>query len=404
MPDELSGGEQQRVAVARAFVNRPMLLIADEPTGNLDPTTSVGIMKLLDRINRTGTTVVMATHDAQIVDSMRRRVVELSQGKVVRDQSRGVYGYGACPPRGSPLRAQFVLSEMWIGLRRNMMMTFALIVVMAISLFFLAGSLLVRAQVGQMKGYWYDKVEVTVYLCGTTSSAGNCAGKEVTQEQRTEIGKDLAATPQVEKVYYESQQQAYARFKEQFKDSPDLVANVSPDALPESYRVKLKDPKQFEIVASAFSDRPGVDTVQDLKKLLEPVFRVLDTIALGALGLTVVMLLAAVFLIAIMIQVSVFGRRREIGIMRLVGASSLYIQLPFLLEGVIAGLIGGTIALGLTTLAKWVLVDLRFRHYIKFTTFVGWDDVARTSFWVFGTGILISLVASYLALLRYLRV
>jgi cell division transport system ATP-binding protein len=95
MPDQLSGGEQQRVAVARAFVNRPMILIADEPTGNLDPNTSVGIMKVLDRINRTGTTVVMATHDADIVDSMRRRVVELSGGKVVRDQTRGVYGYGA---------------------------------------------------------------------------------------------------------------------------------------------------------------------------------------------------------------------------------------------------------------------------------------------------------------------
>ena len=93
MPDELSGGEQQRVAIARAFVNRPKILIADEPTGNLDPNTSVGIMKLLDRINRTGTTIVMATHDAGIVDQMRKRVIELDNGRVVRDQARGVYGY-----------------------------------------------------------------------------------------------------------------------------------------------------------------------------------------------------------------------------------------------------------------------------------------------------------------------
>ncbi len=93
MPEELSGGEQQRVAIARAFVNRPPILIADEPTGNLDPNTSVGIMRLLDRINRTGTTVVMATHDVGVVDQMRKRVIELIGGRVVRDQSRGAYGY-----------------------------------------------------------------------------------------------------------------------------------------------------------------------------------------------------------------------------------------------------------------------------------------------------------------------
>ncbi|MDQ3878450.1 MAG: cell division ATP-binding protein FtsE [Actinomycetota bacterium] len=94
LPDELSGGEQQRVSIARAFVNRPLILVADEPTGNLDPATSVGIMRLLDRINRTGTTILMATHDHAIVDSMRRRVIELEAGHVVRDQSRGIYGVG----------------------------------------------------------------------------------------------------------------------------------------------------------------------------------------------------------------------------------------------------------------------------------------------------------------------
>jgi cell division transport system ATP-binding protein len=107
LPDELSGGEQQRVAIARAFVNRPLILLADEPTGNLDPATSQGIMGLLDRINRTGTTVVMATHDSTIVDMMRRRVIEIDHGRIIRDQARGIYGLDPTPSttRGVPVVA-----------------------------------------------------------------------------------------------------------------------------------------------------------------------------------------------------------------------------------------------------------------------------------------------------------
>jgi cell division transport system ATP-binding protein len=111
LPRQLSGGEQQRVAIARAFVNRPLILLADEPTGNLDPATSVGIMRILDRINRTGTTVVMATHDHAIVDAMRRRVVEIDRGRIIRDESRGIYETGPAPTVPETTEIQTVIEE-----------------------------------------------------------------------------------------------------------------------------------------------------------------------------------------------------------------------------------------------------------------------------------------------------
>jgi cell division transport system permease protein len=302
------------------------------------------------------------------------------------------------------VRAQFVLSEIGIGLRRNLTMTIAVVVTMTVSLTLVGSGLLVRKQVDLMKGYWYDKVEVTVYLCGSTSSSANCAGKDVTQEQRDQISKDLATTPQVQKVYYESKAEAYVRFKEQFKDSPDLVANVSADALPESFRVKLKDPSQFEVVASAFQDRPGVDSVQDLKKLLEPLFKLLRVFQLIALGVAGFSLLAAVLLVSNAVRVAAFSRRREIGIMRLVGASNLYIQLPFLLEGVIAGFVGALLASGLLGVGKYFLVDHVLRSTIKFTNFIGWGAVFSVVPQLILIGVVLSGVASFITLRRHLRV
>jgi cell division transport system permease protein len=302
------------------------------------------------------------------------------------------------------VRAQFIFSEIGIGLRRNLTMTIAVVVTVMISLSLAGAGWLVHKQVDVMKGYWYDKVEVTVYLCDTNSTAPNCAGKDVTQEQRLELGKSLRATPQVQDVFYESKQDAYKRFKEQFKDSPDLVNNVSADALPESYRVKLKDPEQFDVVATGFRDQPGVDSVQDLKKLLMPVFNVLGVFQSAAWFVAGLSLLSAVILISNTIRVAAFSRRRETGIMRLVGASNLYIQMPFLLEGALAGLAGAGAACGLVALGKWYFIDHKLRPLVKFTNFIGWEDVFGAVPAILLAGILLSSLASFFTLRRHLRV
>jgi cell division transport system permease protein len=302
------------------------------------------------------------------------------------------------------MRASFVLSEIGIGLRRNLTMTVAVVVTVAISLALFGAGLLIREQVSTMKDYWYDKVEVSVYLCGEGSNSANCNGTAVTDEQRAQLQKDLEATPLVQKVYYESKQDAYKRFKEQFKDSPDLVQNVTPDALPESFRVKLKDPTQFEVVASAFRDRPGVDEVQDQKALLENFFKLLNTLQLFALIVAGVQIFAAILLISNTIRVAAFSRRRETGIMRLVGASNLYIQLPFLLEGVLAGLVGAAFASGAIVALKAILIDRLLKPNFPITAYVGWDAVVAVVPLLFVTGMALSGLASFFTLRRHLRV
>ncbi|MCA1710363.1 MAG: permease-like cell division protein FtsX [Actinobacteria bacterium] len=302
------------------------------------------------------------------------------------------------------MRASFVLSEIGIGLRRNLTMTIAVVVTVAISLALFGAGLLIREQVSTMKDYWYDKVEVSVYLCGEGSNSANCNGTPVTDEQRTQLQNDLSATPLVEKVFYESKQDAYKRFKEQFKDSPDLVQNVTPEALPESFRVKLKDPTQFEVVASAFRDRPGVDEVQDQKALLENFFKLLNTLQLFALIIAAVQIFAAILLISNTIRVAAFSRRRETGIMRLVGASNLYIQLPFLLEGVLAGLVGAGFASGAIIALKAILIDRLLKPNFPITAYVGWDAVVAVIPLLFLTGMALSGLASFFTLRRHLRV
>jgi len=302
------------------------------------------------------------------------------------------------------MRATFVTQEIGIGLRRNLTMTVAVIITVAVSLALFGLALLVGKQAGTMKDYWYDKVEVSLFLCLKDSEAASCSQGTVTEAQRTQIRADLdKLQPLVKQVYYESKTEAYDRFKRQFKDSA-IAENITPEQMPESFRVKLADPTQYDVIASAFGGRPGVEQVQDQRRVLEPFFRVLRVVSVGAMIMAGIMAIAALLLIVNTIRVAAFSRRRETGIMRLVGASNFYIQLPFLLEGAIAGAIGASLATGLVSGAKFAGVDRYLEPNFRFTPFIGWDAVLSTVPWLFAFGVGVSALVSAVTLRRYLRV
>jgi cell division transport system permease protein len=303
------------------------------------------------------------------------------------------------------MRAQFVLSEIGIGLRRNLTMTIAVVVTTAISLALLGAGLLVQSQVNTMKGYWYGKVEVSVYLCDKHSQAPTCSSGPVSQAQREDILHTLEGMkPLVTQINYESKAQAYEHFKKQFKDSPDMLQNTAPDALPESYQVKLKDPKQFEVVSTALEGKQGVDIVQDQRKLLHSLFTILNTFRNAAWAICAIQIVAAIMLISNTIRVAAYSRRRETGIMRLVGSSNFYIQLPFLLEGALAGLVGGVLASGVVVALKHFFVDGKLRPMFRWTAFIGWDSVMTIIPILLITGVALSALASFVTLRKYLRV
>lgn len=291
------------------------------------------------------------------------------------------------------MRAQFVLSEIRVGLRRNLTMTVAVMITVAISLALLGTAWLIRAQVNEMKSFWYGKIQVSVFLQDNATDA-----------ERKAIDSALVSLPQVQHVYYESKAQAYQHFKYDFRDSPDLVRNTSPDALPDSFRVKLYNPQNYGIVASAMAGQPGVLQVSDDSRVLDKFFRLLHGLQVAAFVAAGVLFVATILLIYNAIRVAAFSRRRETGIMRLVGASNLYIQLPFILEGMVAGLVGGLLAAGGLVALKAILIDGSLKPAFQFTSFIGWATVWHTIPALVVIGMLLSGVASFVTLRRHLRV
>ncbi|HEY3437884.1 MAG TPA: permease-like cell division protein FtsX [Actinotalea sp.] len=304
------------------------------------------------------------------------------------------------------MRLQFILSEIGLGLRRNLSMTISVILVTFVSLTFVGAAALLQLQINQVKGDWYDKVEVSVFLCPKDSERPTCAGGEVTDQQiealKTELESDSLA-PYVKKVYLETKEQAYASFQKRFGQEA-WAQGVTADQLQASFRVALVNPEQYQVVSDAFTGRQGVEEVRDQRKVVEPLILVLNRASLVAAGLAAVMLLAAVLLITTTIRLSALSRRRETGIMRLVGASNLFIQLPFMLEGAIAATIGAALSVAGLWFGVKYLVQEWLAQSVTFIQYVSTADVWRIAPVLVVVAIGLAAVSSVVTLSRYTKV
>ena len=302
------------------------------------------------------------------------------------------------------MQFKYAFSELGSGLRRNLTMTIAVIVTVWVSLVLFGVGLLLRAEVDLAKGHWYDKVEISVYLCNETDAkqkAGRCASGPVTDGQRSEIEQALEDNDQVQKVYFETQKQAFDKYRKIYKDAAS-TPYVKAEHMQSTFRVALQDPQQYEGVVSAVSGLPGVHSVQDSRDVLEPLFRGLNGLQWLSIGLSVGLLVAGVLQIGNTIRLTVFSRRREIGIMRLVGASNFYIQLPFIVEAVVAALIGAGLAC--LTIAATPFVTDRLREAIKAVPWIGWEETLAAMPLMAGVGVLLAIGASFVTLRRHLEV
>ncbi|MEI2779175.1 MAG: permease-like cell division protein FtsX [Tetrasphaera sp.] len=301
------------------------------------------------------------------------------------------------------MRLRFLLGDVWVGLRRNLSMAISVILVTMVSLYLLGLGLLAQRQADAMKGYWYDRVQVSIFLCSKVSLQDNCTSP-VTEDQKETIRAQLDdMKPLVKQVFFESEQEAYDRFSEQFKNTP-LVGNIKVGDIPSSYRVQLSDPTRFEVVGSAFENAPGVATVQDQQKVLKKFFTVINFVTLFAVIVAALMVLCATLLMATTIRQAAFSRRREIGIMRLVGASNFAIRTPFILEVLIAAVIGAALAIGML----WTTVHFIFNRYlntiVKNQALISATDVLAVAPYLLGGVILLAVLTSTVTLWRYLRI
>jgi cell division transport system permease protein len=303
------------------------------------------------------------------------------------------------------MRFQFVFSETWIGLRRNLTMTVALVVVVAISLSLLGTGLLFVKQVDNTRSYWQSRVQLSVYLCTPTDVAANCQKNGgVTPSEVAAIRSELLATHDTTSVQFVTAAQAYKQFRQEFANNEPIVKYTEKDQIPPSFEIRLKNTQADAAqVTEVMDGAPGVSQVVNDASILDQFYKLLDGARNAVVVVAIFLLVAAILLVANTIRLSAFNRRRETSIMRLVGASNFYVQLPFLVEGMIAGLFGWLVATGLLIGVKSVLLS-SLQSIFPYGVTLSTTDLVEVIIVAMITGLLICGSTSFLTLRRYLRV
>jgi cell division transport system permease protein len=303
------------------------------------------------------------------------------------------------------MRAQFVFHEVWIGLRRNLTMTIALIVVVAISLSLLGTGLLFVKQVDNTRSYWQAKVQLSIYLCDKSSGTPACdKNGPVSQPEIATIEGLLSHNSQVASYQYVPQPAAYQQFKQEFADNQSLVRDTLPGEIPSSIEVKLKNAQVGATqVAESMDGVNGVDQVEQNSAILDKFYLLLGGARNAVVVIAIILIIAAILLVANTIRLSAFNRRRETSIMRLVGASNFYVQLPFLMEGLFAGLVGWLVASVLLVAVKSLWLN-GLQQYFPFNIQLSTADLVEVVILTMILGVVLCGATSFLTLRRYLRV
>ncbi len=306
------------------------------------------------------------------------------------------------------MQLTYVFSELGNGLKRNVSMTVAVVVTIFVSLTLVGMGLLLNAQAHKAEDYWGSKLQITIFLCNQNSATPNCVNGQVTPTQKASIQKVLDTNGEVASWRLQTKQEAYDKWREAYVSGNDterrVYQSIRPSDMQESYWVQLKNPEKFQGIQSAVQGLQGVNTVRDLRSVLKPIYFWMNVFKWGAIGIAAFLVIAAVLQVGNTIRLAAFARRREIGIMRLVGASSLYIQLPFLMEALVAALVGVALAAGSLVLFMYVVIYRTLRPSSNIVAWIDWGNAVSAIGIIAAIGLALTLLPTLVMTRKYLKV